>query len=58
MVERALKRFGDKFSLVQLMPSWEHRGLDSFNFGKVITLNDCLNNVFFMLAANMRVFHF
>ena len=33
VVERALKRFDDKFSLLDLMPSWEHRGLDSFEFG-------------------------
>ena len=35
MVERALKRFGGKFYLARLLPSWEHRGEESFNCGKI-----------------------
>ena len=46
MVERALDRFGDKFSLIHLMPSWDHRGADSFNCGKII-----VKFVFFLLLV-------
>jgi len=33
VVERALKRFGGKFYLARLLPSWEHRGEESFTCG-------------------------
>ncbi|XP_065066978.1 28S rRNA (cytosine-C(5))-methyltransferase-like [Rhopilema esculentum] len=33
VVERAYKRFSDKFSMIKLLPHWEHRGLESSELG-------------------------